>query len=611
MYNRSAYNTTAYNRLAGIGIYGQANLQATATLSTIGAGIYAGISPLSAQALTTTQGYGVYAGNTLLSGIADLTSIGIIGKYGASTLETLATLSPAGALVGAGQGTSQALASLEASGVLVRLGAASLSALAMLSANLIFWIEGAILVTVSGQRVETLVGNFTIEDRIQERSIARFAVRDDEGAKVFQRGQPVQVKNKDNEKLFTGFIDSASEVVIPGGTAKIHSISCTDNHYLADKRVVAKVYFNRTAGYIVNDLITTYLAEEGIMAGTIEDGPTFTNTVFSYISVSQAIGSLAEKSGNFWWYIDLDRKLHFRPFAALPAPWMASASDMKEGSISLDHGNPKYRNRQIVTGIKEITDPQVEYHKGDGHAQSFTVGYPIHSVPTVKVNGVTKTIGIKGLDTGKDWYWSKGDLVITQDTMGTVLTDTDTLEIDYIGEFDAVIISTDYGAVEKQKAVEGVGTGYVEDVVDEPGTQDKDAAFLTASMLLAKYATDGRHLKFATRRSGLAPGQLLIVNLPDYGLNNVEMLIESVITDEQEGVVYYHIVAAEGPEQGSWTRFFATMAQMIQAGPTDVSTATILIIPVNIAETWDWTETTNVTVYACPILPFTLPFTLC
>jgi len=611
MYNRSAYNKTAYNRLAEIGIYGQANLQATATLSTIGAGIYAGISPLSAQALIVTQGQGIYAGLAPLTAIADLTSIGVIGKYGASTLEALATLSPTGALIGTGQGVLQALASLEASGVLVLLGVASLSALATLSANLIFWIEGAILVTVSGQRVETLVGNFTIEDRIQERSVARFAVRDDEGAKVFQRGQSVQIKNKDNEKLFTGFIDSATEKVI-SDTKKIHSISCADNHYLADKRVAAKAYFNRTAGYIVNDLITTYLADEGISAGTIEEGPTIINAVFNYIPISQVLGQLAERSGNFWWYIDLDKKLHFRAFTAYAAPWTATGSDMDENTITLEHGNPKYRNKQIITGIKEQTSPQVETRKGDGNTRSFAMGYPLALVPTIKVNTVEKTVGIKGLDTGKDWYWSKGDPVITQDSEGTVLTVDDTLEITYVGQYDAVVVSTDFFAIEEQQIIEGVGTGIVEDVENEPGTQDMDAAFQTASMLLTKYAVQGRHLKFTTRKKGLAPGQLLTVNLPKYGLNNVEMLIESVSIREEENIIYYDITAAEGPERGSWAKFFNMLAAMRNLGPTEVSSSEILIIPVQIEETWDWTEVTDVTVYACPILGTSIfPMTLC
>jgi len=465
---------------------------------------------------------------------------------------------------------------------------------------------------VAGQWIPSLIGSLTIEDRIQERSVARFNIRDDNGIWTFRRGMPVTIRGIGNEKIFTGFVDNASEIVIPGSSAKIHSISCVDNQYLADKRVVAKVYFNRTAGYIVNDLIDTYLAEEGITAGIIEDGVTLTNAIFAYISVSQAINSLAEKSGNFWWYVDLERKLHFRSMIALPAPWMATASDMLENTIQLTHGNPQYRNRQIVTGIKQTTNLQIEYHKGDGQSQSFTVGYPIHSVPTIKVNNVEKTVGIRGLDTGKDWYWSKGDFIITQDAGGTILSETDTLEIDYIGEFDAVIISTDYSAVEKQKAIEGIGTGYVEDVIDAPNTQDEDAAFLTASMLLTRYASDGRRLKFTTRRYGLAPGQLLTVNLPDYGLNNVEMLVESVTTKEKEGIIFYDVEATEGPEQGSWTRFFATMAQMIQTKPIDVSTATILIVPTTITENWGWTETVDVTAYACPILGTSIfPMTLC
>lgn len=53
----------------------------------------------------------------------------------------------------------------------------------------------------------------------------------------------------------------------------------------------------------------------------------------------------------------------------------------------------------------------------------------LYSVSSVQVNGVAKTVGIYGQDTGKDWYWIPGARLLIQDAGAAPLASTDTLSM--------------------------------------------------------------------------------------------------------------------------------------------------------------------------------------
>ncbi len=367
--------------------------------------------------------------------------------------------------------------------------------------------------------------------------------------------------------------------------------------------------YNSGAPLPIDEWTTYKMGMDGSLTAQtpIAEGPSIKQAVINYRPVTEALEALAEKAG-FVWYIDAYKVLHFVERAAYSAPWTASGSDMLRNSVSVEQANPKYRNRQYIKGGRDITDPQTETRKGDGNTKSFAMGFPIAKVPTVKVNGATKTVGIKGVDTGKDWYWSKGDPIIVQDESAAALTSSDTLEVTYQGEYDIVVISSDYSAIEDRKAVESGGTGYVEDVADEPDATSRDAAFESANAKLKRYAVIGRRLKFRTKKAGLRPAQLLTVNLPKHELNNAEMLIESVTTYDENGIIFYDITAVEGPEQGSWSKMFALMAtrglafvERINIGENE-----ILIVLHTVSESWPWAENVTVDVFACPVPSTTL-----
>jgi hypothetical protein len=74
----------------------------------------------------------------------------------------------------------------------------------------------------------------------------------------------------------------------------------------------------------------------------------------------------------------------------------------------------QYRNRQMVS-YEELTAVRTETFAGDGFTQTFGVEFPIALAPTVSVNGVAQTVGIGGLEDGKQWYWNRGANEVAQE----------------------------------------------------------------------------------------------------------------------------------------------------------------------------------------------------
>jgi hypothetical protein len=451
-------------------------------------------------------------------------------------------------------------------------------------------------IKINGIKVKHMVGSFNISDVIAERSIASFVIYGDLGTH-YKKGQPVQIYDQFNTLIYAGVINNSSEVRESANNSRIiHTIQCQDWTYLADKRIIAKAYQNTTAGEIVQDIITNLLSIEGITSNIIQDGPIVTEAVFNYIPVSTALDSLAEKAG-FWWNIDVNKKLSFTSRGTNFAPWSVTWSKLQVGSVSYQNSNPKYRNKQYIKGGKDITDPQTEVRKGDGNTKSFTLGFPIALVPTIKVNGIAKTIGIKSIDSGMDWYWSKGDFVVVQEETAAALLSTDTWSITYQGEFDIVAITANQNEIINNQTLEGTGTGIVEDVADEPENTSRDSAFDSGMAKIQKYAVEGKSLKFKTIRTGLKPGQLATVTLPEHNLNGDQLLIESVTTmDDSEKNIWYDITCSSGPEVCTWAKMFQAMATRGQAFiiRQNISETQVLITLQTFNKTWMVGTTSNI-----------------
>lgn len=333
----------------------------------------------------------------------------------------------------------------------------------------------------------------------------------------------------------------------------------------------------------------------------VQDGPVVSAAVFNYAPVSACLDELAERAGVTWW-IGSDLQLRFVAPGSVRAPWDPTHDDII-GEPKVDDSAPLYRNRQYVRGGLDVTDPQTEQRPGDGDTRAFTMSYPLAKVPTVTVNGAARTVGIRGVETGKDWYWNKGDPVISQDQAATPLTGADTLQVTYQGQYAVVARAESPEAVEDRRSVEETGTGLVEHVEDLAGAPGRDALFEAAKARLSKYAVIGRTVTFVTDRPGLSAGQTIVLDLPERGLDQAELLIAAVQIYDRQGQLRWRVSAVEGPVVGSWARFFGRLAaapgqvvDLVNVGGGDV-----LTLLATFAERAAWSETVTQTVHACPV----------
>jgi len=436
-------------------------------------------------------------------------------------------------------------------------------------------------VKISGAPVIVKYGSLVIDKRVEERSTASFVVIDEPSTESFVRGALVEIFDATPDLIFAGFVDTPEQDEIGADQGLFHSISCIDNHYLADKRLVVKSYTDKTLKYIVEDIVTTYLADEGITIGEVQTGPVIESAIFNYISASEAFDGLKEYSG-FTWYIDELKKLYFIDRTTNAAPWDLDGTTHKpiEGSEHLSLSNPLYRNRQYIRGGKGLTGEQEEVFIGDDITESWTVGYPIALEPIVvdSVDG-PKSVGIKGLETGKDYYWSKGDATI----IGAIaLAAPKTITITYFGEYPLIVRADNYGAMLARQAIEG-GTGIIEDITTEARHETGDAMRESARAKLILYCQDAEKFIYQTRTSGLAPGQLQAVTHPPFGFSSHQMLIESISVTADINSVIYTVTCITGAVTGSWAKFFSSILRR-QIGSLRLGDERLLVLLQQIEE---------------------------
>ncbi len=438
--------------------------------------------------------------------------------------------------------------------------------------------------------------SLSISNRIEERSVAGFTVVDVAESLSFPRGTPVWIYDTGSTLIFGGYVNSSKIVRMSPSKGRYHQIKCMDYHYAVDKRLVAESYLSQTCGFIVQDIFDNYLDEEGVTVGTIEAGPTLVEAIFNYVRASDAFDSLAEKAGKIW-YIDENKALYFVDRTTASAPFNVTGDDMMKGLSSLSNNNSQYRNRQYIRGGRDTTTQQTENFTGDAVTVAFTVGYPIVTVPTVEVNSVAQTVGIKGLDTAKDCYWSKGDATIIFDTAPGNTLD---VEIVYFGQFDVLIVVENLVEIADQQTIEVTGTGIVEDMDDEPALNDADAAIDSGEAKVTRFGVDSKRLVYKTLTLGLEPGQTQTITEPKLGLAD-DMLIESVDIRGFGPEMIHTIRAVVGPEAGSWAKYFGTLSGMKDKimDRLNVGSSQILIILVSRAEVWKWEESVTISVFAC------------
>lgn len=281
--------------------------------------------------------------------------------------------------------------------------------------------------------------------------------------------------------------------------------------------------------------------------------------VFNYVSASQALDEICELSGAIWW-ITADKTLHYVSRDEFKSPWDITPAHAPIEDIEVETDLNQYRNRQYLRAGQDTTDLQTERIKGDGSKRTFNLGYQVAQLPTVFLNDVEQTVGVRQKDKNKAFYWAKGEKEITQDESRTPLSSTDVLRVEYYGLYPIIVVAEDDAAINEMKGRTG-DTGLYEDVEENSLIDDGDLALEFANSRLKRYAKINTRVSFRTMKKGLQAGQLIPIDLPEHEVNG-EFLISSVqIQVDVNGLVFYNIECVDGEDVGGWENFFKQLAR--------------------------------------------------
>lgn len=452
------------------------------------------------------------------------------------------------------------------------------------------------VVTIGGEPVTVIQNSLNLTDRINSRSTASFTVFSKDNEKKFTIGQEVIIVNE-GVTAFAGTISNVNEA---SQTIKdvFYSISAVDFCQLIDKRIVARTYENKTAGYIVRDLIANVFYDEGVTEGDITEGAVIKKAVFNYAKGNEAMDQIIGVTG-LNWNIDNDKKLNLFDRSEYAAPFRLKDNTHNYKGLKVQTYRGEYRNRQYVRAGKDVTQDlgEVPTPNPNGDARDFYTRYPIAEKPRIFIDNVEvhkDDIGVNGLDQNRKWYFSFNSNKITQDGTETVLT-TETIELIYKGLYPIIVIAESAEGIEDRQTVEG-GSGLYENIQLTQEINLRDMAVDFANGLLLKYGVIPKTVTFSTFEGGLKAGQLLTIKNTKHDINST-FLIEEVSARADRSLMNYSVKAIDGQALGGWENLF----KQFKVKDLTIRENEILVLLTQSAERWQWSEKIEINIFAHPV----------
>ena len=362
-------------------------------------------------------------------------------------------------------------------------------------------------------------------------------------------------------RIFGGTIESFDEMLLIGGQTSLeHNVKAVSWDALMDNRLVARAY--DTAGQTLRDIVLSIISNEfpseSINTDNVITGSVIEPIKFNYDKASDCFDMLCELTGCSWW-IDPYKNLYFAERAAILCPLNFYESAPNWKTISVERTRNEYRNRQYIKAGLGLTPTRTEYFVGDGTRKSFTLAYPSGKEPSpITVSSVVKTVGIREVESGKDWYWQKNSPVINQDDGQLAVSAGATISVTYQGQYPILVSATDDVALSERALIEG-GSGQYDSIEDEPNIDTVEAAQDRAYGLLRKYARIFQKASISTMTAGARAGELTTLDIPTHGLSGQWLIEQTTISDFNGYNLEYTMRVLDGESVGGWQGFFGAL----------------------------------------------------
>lgn len=399
-------------------------------------------------------------------------------------------------------------------------------------------------VTIDGvdRTTDILVNTLIISDELNDKqNTCNFTLVDRSGNGFPSNDEEIVITLDDGTILFGGYIVGISLSSVKDDGVVMASVECVDYVRLLDRNLVTKAYTDQTDAEIIEDIITTFCPGFGITTTNVIEGVTIDQINFNYIQPSQALRRIADLTGRNW-YIDYSKDIHYFPLTTDPAPFNISSSSSAYFDLNISKDASQIKNRVYVRGGSSLSDSTTHEQKGDGVKRQFLLPDKPHDV-SVTVNGVSKTLGIKNIDTsGFDYYLNFQEKYVEQDSGAVVLGTGDTLAVTYTYDIPVLVAVEDTASI--------ASNGQKEFAIFDNSIKTQQAARDRASAELTDYANNLIEGSFKTYTTGFVSGQYITINLSAYGINADYIITKVVAISFGAGNYVYEISIASAKTMG-------------------------------------------------------------
>ena len=402
-------------------------------------------------------------------------------------------------------------------------------------------------------------------------------------------GQPVYIRSTDSAvgEIFGGYIDTLTVANYPGAEG-IYSWTaiCASWDGIAFRRVVNPAYpktFSDAGDVVFANIVLTYLNDEGVGVITHGSPPTIALSCPAGSSVNQLLDQVVQlistPAQGWYWTTDAWRNFILAPYGFVSAPWdVTDGYDLLAGStpyqVSIETTHNQMANNTFALSPNVLLNALNATILGNGTATTFNLPQPIAATPTITLNASPQTVGILGVDTGKDWYWSQGSTTLTQDAGGVVLTASDVLLVAYETESPGAAQAPNEESLTARQGIEGTSGIYDHNISISAPILPNDLV-ADAATYSTQFGDPATTVTAYTMRPGLAVGQTQNITYSRAGIDG-SFLIATVQLTTQNNLLVWQYTAFGGANIGD---AITGLVQFINRGGNTLSqTSPVAII---------------------------------
>ncbi|MCD5326147.1 MULTISPECIES: hypothetical protein [Pontibacillus] len=348
-------------------------------------------------------------------------------------------------------------------------------------------------------------------------------------------------------------------------TYTTYTIKAVGPDKVTTANLVYKDYTDVSVDVIIDDLVSIYLPQlngTNVDVSSVIDYENFDN-----IRVNEVLNRLAERTNSFW-YIDSELVLHFNRLGSDVSGVTIKDGDILDGDLDVTTHNKNYANTVVFTDAWTIEGGKVFETVGDGNTRIWNMEFSIWNKPTVYVwrDVNSQSGGYEEMAVGDkenedesniyNFYFTKGDKRITQNSNDDVLLSADKIKVEYDGMVVYEGRVTRDSEIQKMLDRSGEVIGEVvykctDRVVGLAAIEKK------ANDLIDSFAQDTETIEFKTSKDGIGLGQTVKVDLTRETVSSGEYVVESIEYLYKNGYMDYKIRMTNGTIQGNWTSNFS------------------------------------------------------